>query len=674
MVMNMDENKKKAILKATINLVKTRTPKEDIEISLKELGLNDEEVKFFLKNAIEDCNKEIDTEPVPEMSVPGKKEEPKKEPAKKENILDFFSKKEGKKEPEKAAPEKKDPKSFIPKLKSGGRKNVQEINEKSFLDAKPEKQEKEKISQPRDLIKKPLLEIKSDAESKSVAESKQPIESSPKMMTTNLDIIANNLGKLKSISKHDSESESVQKQSVSKQPVAKVVSEKPSYMNAELTMLVIPNKDYGKGMTLLARKISRDYNKIVYVNLNELYDNLVNRLRKENIDPKKFYFIDAVTMASVKDFTKHGNCSFVSSPNSLVELSLAISRALTNEKPQALIFDSISTLLIYENETTVTKFIHSLIGKIKAMSVTAFFTALEGDSQTEAIKDLTMFVDNVNTLTEFELGELGVSSGFSAFNQIQQKPVPRAPQPALRKDMNILAKALEAENKKQVTMEKNQLIEGEMLALRKRLDEMQSDRKNELAERIEGKMKKLDSLSSLEKQIAELDKKIGQNQEKPINSLLINQIEKLESKINQLEKKLESKEDVRKNDLEKFTLKQKLELAEKKRELDAMMNDFYAVDPSQVDPKKGISKGLSKKLQGKKKVLDKAYKRGLITTQAYKGGKKRIKGEIKRLEYSAQVASLEKKLDALNEAYDSGIITRDSYVKGKARLEKLLKN
>ena len=63
----------------------------------------------------------------------------------------------------------------------------------------------------------------------------------------------------------------------------------------------------------------------------------------------------------------------------------------------------------------------------------------------------------------------------------------------------------------------------------------------------------------------------------------------------------------------------------------------------------------------------------MISRKAYSVGKKRIKGEVKRIKYAAQVASLENKLNAITEAYDSGVISKESYIKGKVRIERALK-
>ena len=59
------------------------------------------------------------------------------------------------------------------------------------------------------------------------------------------------------------------------------------------------------------------------------------------------------------------------------------------------ILDSLSTLLIYEEPSTVIKFSHSIISAFRSREVKAVLTCLEGDVGSELIKDLSMFVDKV---------------------------------------------------------------------------------------------------------------------------------------------------------------------------------------------------------------------------------------------------------------------------------------
>jgi len=72
-----------------------------------------------------------------------------------------------------------------------------------------------------------------------------------------------------------------------------------------------------------------------------------------------------------------------------------ISDILESGQIDGLLFDSLSTLLIYNKGETVSKFVHSVINKVKETGATAVFTALEGDTETKLLKEVGMFVDKV---------------------------------------------------------------------------------------------------------------------------------------------------------------------------------------------------------------------------------------------------------------------------------------
>lgn len=79
----------------------------------------------------------------------------------------------------------------------------------------------------------------------------------------------------------------------------------------------------------------------------------------------------------------------------MTELSIAITKALKKGKFKTLIFDSLSSMLIYHNAATVTKFAQNIIGKLRSFNCTTVFTCLEGDANSPLIGNLGMYVDEI---------------------------------------------------------------------------------------------------------------------------------------------------------------------------------------------------------------------------------------------------------------------------------------
>ena len=138
-------------------------------------------------------------------------------------------------------------------------------------------------------------------------------------------------------------------------------------------------------------KISK---RICYVTLNKPYNTIQNNIKNLGLSSDKFYFIDAIT-STVGTPPLISNCSFISSPTALTDISLAFSDALLT--CDNAIFDTISTLIVYEDINSVIKFVHNLITKIRVINKKAVFVALKEDSE-ELIKDLNMFVDIVTEM------------------------------------------------------------------------------------------------------------------------------------------------------------------------------------------------------------------------------------------------------------------------------------
>ncbi|MCK4492232.1 MAG: hypothetical protein KAU03_06385, partial [Candidatus Altiarchaeales archaeon] len=71
---------------------------------------------------------------------------------------------------------------------------------------------------------------------------------------------------------------------------------------------------------------------------------------------------------------------------------------MANQKPVVMLFDSPSTLLIYNREDYVTKFVHSLTSKLAMWGSKGIFTVPEESAGILMVKDIEMFVDKTISL------------------------------------------------------------------------------------------------------------------------------------------------------------------------------------------------------------------------------------------------------------------------------------
>ena len=186
------------------------------------------------------------------------------------------------------------------------------------------------------------------------------------------------------------------------QPTPPAANQPSGLKDNQIVVLIIPDNDYVKSIISLTKELNDGGSKICYITLNRPYRSIHALFEKNGMDMSKFFFIDAITKTAEMAETTE-NCEFVSSPSALTELSLSISNILEREKFDYMIFDSLSTLLVYESETVITKFVHFLIAKVRVIGCNALFTCLKQDTGSILIRDINMFADKILDMEKLNL-------------------------------------------------------------------------------------------------------------------------------------------------------------------------------------------------------------------------------------------------------------------------------
>jgi hypothetical protein len=161
----------------------------------------------------------------------------------------------------------------------------------------------------------------------------------------------------------------------------------------QIVLVTMPKERYNSVMPEIQEGADKSSAKIGYITINKPFNSIIANLAKININKSKFYFVDAIT-ATVEAPPIVDNCFFVSSPTALTDISLAFSSLLSDKACDIVVFDTISTLGIYQDLGSVVRFAHNLITKVRVTSKRAVFIALKEDSEV-LIKDLNMFVDKI---------------------------------------------------------------------------------------------------------------------------------------------------------------------------------------------------------------------------------------------------------------------------------------
>jgi len=169
------------------------------------------------------------------------------------------------------------------------------------------------------------------------------------------------------------------------------------FKKGEVILLIVSAKKYAKvNMEVLKHYCNTEKSSCVYVSVNRSYDNLISLINRNKINSDKLFVIDAITPVSdkLKDIS---NALFVGSPRGLTDISISATSAIQNlpKGDRTLFLDSLSTLLIYNDVGSVTKFSHFLINKIKTWEISGVIISLEKETDEKLSSQLSQFVDRV---------------------------------------------------------------------------------------------------------------------------------------------------------------------------------------------------------------------------------------------------------------------------------------
>ena len=164
-----------------------------------------------------------------------------------------------------------------------------------------------------------------------------------------------------------------------------------------IVVFLIPNKIYQEELLQIAKSATNVFGKIIYLSLNRPSESIIGALKEIDVNTEKFLFVDAVNKGVKPDIAYH-NVVFINSPQDFEKFNIELNQIIEKEKFECLLFDSLSTLLIYHDDTTTVKFIHDLIMKLRLLHDSAEFTCLLDDVNSTLVKDLSMFADEIVNL------------------------------------------------------------------------------------------------------------------------------------------------------------------------------------------------------------------------------------------------------------------------------------
>jgi hypothetical protein len=136
----------------------------------------------------------------------------------------------------------------------------------------------------------------------------------------------------------------------------------------------------------------------VVITTNFPYSVLTKLYAQSGVSPENVSFIDAVTrnsMGSAENIP--GVVRYINNPANLTDMGIAVTEVLKEhaDRKVCIMYDSVSTMLIYLSSANISKFIHFVTNKLRLMDISGVFLAVEKGLDPMLMTQLTTFVDSV---------------------------------------------------------------------------------------------------------------------------------------------------------------------------------------------------------------------------------------------------------------------------------------
>ncbi|MBW2990740.1 hypothetical protein KY348_03480 [Candidatus Woesearchaeota archaeon] len=167
----------------------------------------------------------------------------------------------------------------------------------------------------------------------------------------------------------------------------------------KFVLVLLQSKNYADVLYKVIGKVNKNKFNICYVCLSKPYADVIEELKNEKINYEHFIFIDVVSSLHYK-LKPIKNCIFIPGPDNLEDLMKAVKKAINKYRCEAVIFDTISTLLVYQQTHSIVKFTHELIMDKNQETVNKIYVVLKEkglykDESRKLVNDLNLFADKI---------------------------------------------------------------------------------------------------------------------------------------------------------------------------------------------------------------------------------------------------------------------------------------
>lgn len=249
-----------------------------------------------------------------------------------------------------------------------------------------------------------------------------------------------------------------EKKKVSTEQKTKIGGYEKEITDNRVVLFLIPKRQYQAELLHITKIAASKFSNILYISLNKPAEKVIEVLKENNIDTERFLFVDGITKRVKANVSKQG-IIFIKSPKNFEQFKAELNEILKKERKECLILDSLNTMLIYKDASTVIKFIHYLIAKLMAAHASGEIICLPENINPALARDIFMFVDAVIDMGKTEADTADTGQEELKINEMASK---------LKNRLNSIRKAYAANFlSEQSYLETKKRIEKKLEKLRK---------------------------------------------------------------------------------------------------------------------------------------------------------------------------------------------------------------
>lgn len=176
----------------------------------------------------------------------------------------------------------------------------------------------------------------------------------------------------------------------------------------KIVLFCVGARKYVKtNMDILKIVISEKKFSGIYIAANRPASTLIEDFGKNGINTENVFFIDCITKmvpapqgirVLYKEKIDTKNTLYITSPANLTEMGIVLSQAFSimeNYNKKFLFLDSLSTLLIYNDVPTISKFIHFLTTRLRLFGLVGIIMSMEKEIDSKLYLTLSELCDYV---------------------------------------------------------------------------------------------------------------------------------------------------------------------------------------------------------------------------------------------------------------------------------------